>query len=242
MMNFRSSDEHALDDVHTKGANAQLNWLRAAVLGANDGVVSVASIVLGVAGATNNRGAIFTAGLAGLVAGALSMGVGEYVSVSTQRDTERAYVKHEKWELRTRPDEELEELADMYEAKGISAKTAKQVAKELTAVDPVKAHLDVELNIDEEDLTNPWHAAIASLCSFTLGALVPLLSIVLVVAHLRVPITFVAVLCALILTGYLSATVGGASRRRAIGRVVVGGALAMIVTYGIGHVFGTAIG
>ncbi len=244
MKGFGTTHEHSDDDAHvnTSGVNANLNSLRAAVLGANDGIVSVASIVLGVAGATDSRGAVFTAGLAGLVAGALSMGVGEYVSVSTQRDTERAYISHEKWELKTKPDEELAELAEMYQAKGLSVATARQVAHELTAHDPLKAHLAVELNIDESDLTNPLQAAIASLFSFTVGALIPLVSIIFVPIHLRFPVTFMAVTAALILTGYLSATAVGASRRRAILRVVVGGALAMIVTYGVGHVFGTAIG
>jgi VIT1/CCC1 family predicted Fe2+/Mn2+ transporter len=236
-----AKDEHSDADAHSMPGGGNLNRLRAAVLGANDGIVSVASIVLGVAGATDSRGTIFTAGLAGLVAGALSMGVGEYVSVSTQRDTERAYIRHEEWELKTKPDQELAELAGLYEQKGLSAKTAKQVAKELTANDPLKAHLDAELNMDAEELTNPWHAAVASLVSFTVGALIPLLSVILAATHLRFPVTFVAVTIALILTGYLSATVGGASRRHAVARVVIGGALAMTVTYGIGHVFGTAI-
>jgi len=241
LLNMRPSHEHSDTDAHTSKGGSNLNKLRAAVLGANDGVVSVASIVLGVAGATDSRGTIFTAGLAGLVAGALSMGVGEYVSVSTQRDTERAYIRHEEWELKTKPEEELKELAGIYETKGVSPATAKQVAKELTAHDALAAHLDVELNIDQEDLTNPWQAAIASLVSFTLGALIPLLSIMLASTHLRFVVTFVAVTIALILTGYLSATAGGASRRRAIVRVVFGGALAMVVTYVIGHIFGTAV-
>ncbi len=236
-----SSPVHHDKDAHTTSGNASLNRLRAAVLGGNDGIVSVASIVLGVAGATDARGTIFTAGLAGLVAGALSMGVGEYVSVSTQRDTERAYIQHEEWELSHRPEEELAELAQMYEEKGASAATAKKLAKELTDKDALKAHLDVELNIDAEDLTNPWHAAIASLLSFTAGALIPLVSVLLAPVHTRFYVTFVAVTVALVLTGYLSATAGGASRRRAIVRVVVGGALAMFITYGIGHLFGTAV-
>ncbi|MEO6513835.1 MAG: VIT family protein [Candidatus Saccharimonadales bacterium] len=241
MLGFKSHHEHAEDDVHANSANANLNRLRAAVLGANDGIVSVAAIVLGVAGATNETGAIFTAGLAGLVAGALSMGVGEYVSVSTQRDTERAYIQHEKWELRRNPEKELSELAGIYESKGLKSATALQVARELTEKDAVKAHLDVELNIDEEDLTNPWQAAIASLVSFTVGGLVPFVSIMVVPVHLRFGVTFIAVTIALLLTGYLSATAGGASRRRAMVRVVIGGALAMLVTFGVGHLFGTAI-
>jgi len=222
-------------------SNYKLNWLRAAVLGANDGIVSVASIVLGVAGAHNDRHIIFIAGLAGLVAGAFSMAVGEYVSVSSQRDTERAYIAKEKRELAANPEKELAELAEIYEAKGLSIATAKQVAQELTEHDVVKAHLDAELNINEEDLTNPGHAALASAISFTLGALVPLLTVVFTPMNMRIWITFVAVLAALVITGYLSATVGGASRRRAIGRVVLGGALAMIGTYLVGRLFGTAV-
>ena len=242
-MNSNSSkdDIHSDGDAHTNSGGANLNRLRAAVLGANDGIVSVAAIVLSVAGATTNKGSIFTAGLPGFVAGALSMGVGEYVSVSTQRDTERAFIRHEAWELKTKPKEELAELAQMYQEKGVSAKTAKQVAKELTDHDALAAHLDVELNIDPEDLTNPWQAAIASLFSFTVGALIPLLSILLASTHLRFTVTFIAVTIALLLTGYLSATAGGASRRHAMVRVVVGGWLAMVVTYGIGHLFGTAV-
>lgn len=239
---FTPSGVHTEDDVHANPGNANLNRLRAAVLGGNDGIVSVAAIVLGVAGATDEKSAIFTAGLAGLVAGALSMGVGEYVSVSTQRDTERAYITHEKWELESHPEREQKELADMYEAKGLSRKTADLVAAELTAHDPIKAHLDAELKIDEEDLTNPWQAAFASLFSFTAGGLIPFISILAVPTHLRFGVTFVAVTIALLLTGFLSATAGGASRRRAMTRVVIGGALAMLVTFGVGHLFGTAVG
>lgn len=237
----RSHKDHADDDAHTKSGSSNLNRLRAAVLGANDGIVSVASIVLGVAGATNSRGAIFTAGLAGLVAGALSMAAGEYVSVSTQRDTEQAYIDHEKWELETKPEGELAELVGMYKAKGVSDKTARLVAEELTQKDALAAHVDVELNMDPNDLTSPWQASIASLLSFTVGGLIPLLSIILPRQGLRFAVTFIAVMFALMITGYFSATAGGASRRRAMLRVVFGGALAMIVTYGIGHLFGTAV-
>lgn len=219
----------------------KLNWLRAAVLGANDGIVSVASIVVGVAAATHSRGTIFTAGLAGLVAGAFSMAVGEYVSVSSQRDTERAYITKEKQALRDNPEEELAELAQLYEAKGLAPATAKQVAAELTAQDPVKAHLDAEFNLDEEDLNNPWQAAFASMFSFTAGGTIPLVAVLMASISLRVWVTFAAVVVALCLTGYLSATVGDASRRRAIARVVVGGVLAMAATYLVGHLFGTAV-
>jgi vacuolar iron transporter family protein len=228
-------------DDQNRASNSRLNWLRAAVLGANDGIVSVSSIILGVAGATDSRGAIFTAGLAGLVAGAFSMGVGEYVSVSSQRDTERAYIRKEKRLLKNDPDHELDGLAEVYQAKGLSKKTALQVAQELTAHDPLKAHLEAELNLDEDDLNNPWHAAYASLLAFTFGGIIPFISVLLAGASLRFPVTFIAVLIALTGTGYLSATVGGASRRRAVIRVVFGGAIAMAVTYGIGHLFGAAI-
>ena len=225
-----------------KMTNAQLNRLRAAVLGANDGIVSVSSIILGVAGATNNRGTIFTAGMAGLVAGALSMGVGEYVSVGSQRDTEDAYIAIEKQRLRTNPKAEFKELVAAYEAKGMTNATAYQVATELTASDPIKAHIDAELHLDEEDLNSPTQAALASMVSFTGGGLIPLLAILSVTGHMaRIYVTFIAVLVALTFTGYMSATVGKASRRRSIVRIVIGGAVAMIVTYLIGRAFGTAV-
>lgn len=230
-----------IKEFHDQSVNAKLNWIRAAVLGANDGIVSIAGLVVGVAGATTNQSAIFTAGIAGLVAGALSMAVGEYVSVSSQRDTERALIEKEKFELKNNPDQELKELAQMYQKKGLSAKTANQVAVELTKHDPIKAHLEAELGIDEHDLTNPTHAAVASGLSFTSGALIPLIAILLPPANMRVPIAFGAVIIALILTGYLSATFGQASRRRATMRVVFGGVLAMAITYFVGHVFGVGV-
>lgn len=232
-----------VDDMKASGRapTEMLNKLRAAVLGANDGVVSTAGLIFGVAGATDAKTAIITAGLAGLVAGALSMGVGEYISVSTQRDTERAYIAKERKELRKDPEGELAELANIYEAKGLSAKTAAQVAKELTAKDAVRAHLDAELNIDESELTNPMHAAVSSLLAFTGGALIPLMSAVLAPDAIRNYVTLVAVVIALTLTGYYSATIGGASRRRAVARVIIGGMIAMLITYGIGRLFGTVI-
>ena len=224
-----------------RASNSTLNWLRAAVLGANDGIVSVSSIILGVAGATSAKHTIFIAGLAGLVAGACSMAVGEYVSVSSQRDTERAFIAKEKRRLRDNPDHELEGLAKVYLEKGVSEQTARQVAHELTVKDPLKAHLEAELQIDEEDLNNPVQAAVASFISFTIGGLIPLVAVLLATQHTRIAVTFVAVLAALCITGYLSATVGNASRKRAMVRVVIGGALAMAATYFIGHLFGTAV-
>lgn len=224
-----------------RASNSTLNWLRAAVLGANDGIVSVSSIILGVVGATSVRHTIFIAGLAGLVAGACSMAVGEYVSVSSQRDTERSFIAREKRRLRDNPDHELEGLVQVYMERGVSEMTARQMAQEMTAKDPLKAHLEAELQINEEDLNNPGQAAAASFVSFTVGGLVPLVAVLLASQHTRIAVTFVAVVVALCLTGYLSATVGNASRKRAILRVVIGGALAMAATYFIGHLFGTAV-
>jgi VIT1/CCC1 family predicted Fe2+/Mn2+ transporter len=223
------------------GKNAKLNWLRAAVLGANDGIVSVAGIVLGVAGATTNRNAIFTAGLAGLVAGALSMAAGEYISVSSQRDTEESYIKNERRLLASHPDEQLAELAETFEKKGLSSATAKKVAQELTEHDAIRAHLDAEFNIDEQDLTSPWQAAFASMTAFTLGALIPLLSVVLAPHSAHIWITVVAVVISLVVAGYFSALVSKANYVKATMRVVIGGSLAMLVTYIIGHIFGAAI-
>lgn len=227
-------------EFHKEGAGTRLNSLRAAVLGANDGIVSVSSLVLGVAGAQASSNAILTAGVAGLVAGALSMAVGEYVSVSTQRDTEKALLEKERYELEHTPQHEESELASIYEAKGVSPETARQVARELTAHDAFAAHVDVELGLNPDALTNPWHAAYASAASFTLGSLIPLFAIMLPPEDMRVSITFVSVLVALIITGSLSAYAGGASKRVATVRVVFGGLLAMSITYGIGHLFGVA--
>ena len=229
-------------EPHHSGIGSKLNWLRAGVLGANDGIVSTAGIVVGVAAATAERGPIFTAGIAGLAAGALSMAVGEYVSVSTQRDTEKALLRKERRELDTQPDAEFDELAALYEAKGLSPATARTVARELSDHDAFAAHIDVELAIDPDELTNPWQAAISSAIAFTVGAILPLLAILLPPPSTRIPITFVAVLIALAFTGWLSARLGGANIARAIQRVVIGGALAMAITFGIGHLVGGVVG
>ena len=225
-------------EPHEPGVSARLNWLRAGVLGADDGIVSTAGLVIGVAAATTSRSPILTAGVAGLIAGAVSMALGEFVSVSTQRDTERALLEKERRELAEMPDEELAELARMYRAKGLSAGTAQLVAEELTAHDAFAAHVDIELNIDPDELTNPWQAAFASAVSFSLGALLPLLAILLSPAPARIPVTFAAVLLALASTGTISARLGGAPVRRAVARIVGGGALAMLVTFAIGQLVG----
>jgi VIT1/CCC1 family predicted Fe2+/Mn2+ transporter len=225
-------------EPHTKRSNSKLNALRAAVLGANDGIVSVASIVVGVAGAASSKSAIFTSGIAGLVAGALSMAAGEFVSVSSQRDSEKSLLEEERTELRKYPKQELRELQDLYVAKGLKKATAKRVAAELTAKDAYAAHIDIELGIDPDNLTNPWHAAVASAASFFVGALIPLLAILLAAAHIRLVVTFMAVLLALTLTGYLSAAASDTNKFKATVRVVLGGALAMVVTYTIGRLVG----
>lgn len=227
----------AHQEPHGKNSNARLNSLRAAVLGANDGIVSVAGIVIGVASASSSKSIILTAGIAGLAAGALSMAVGEFISVSSQRDTEKVLLAQERKELKEMPDEELQELTSLYMKKGLSKKTASIVAKELTSKDAFAAHVDIELNIDPEDLNNPWQAAFASAASFIIGALIPFITILVAPSRLRVEITFVSVLIALIITGILSAKAGGANIVKATTRVVLGGALAMITTFVIGKIF-----
>ncbi len=226
-------------EAHVGGIGQRLNWLRAGVLGANDGIVSVASLVVGVAGATTDSAALLVAGIAGLVGGAISMALGEYVSVSSQRDSERALIAKETAELRDMPEQELDELAELYRARGLSEATARQVAEELTAHDALAAHLEVELHIDQDDLVSPWQAALSSAVAFTVGALLPLLAILLPPPAWRVPVTFVAVLAALAITGWVSAQLGGSSRGRAMVRLVIGGSLALAVTWLIGSLLGT---
>lgn len=232
---MRRSQRHR--EPHAANQAGKLNWLRASVLGANDGIVSVAGLVVGVAGATSSSSEIFTAGMAGLVAGALSMAAGEYVSVSSSRDTERALLEKEREELRDFPAQELSELAGIYEKRGLSKETAQKVADELTAHDTFAAHAEAELGIDPKNLTSPWQAAAASAASFLVGAVVPLMAILLPPASVRIPVAFISVLIALTVTGVVSARIGGAPVLKATLRVVAGGALAMAVTFGIGKLF-----
>ncbi|MDH6583715.1 VIT1/CCC1 family predicted Fe2+/Mn2+ transporter [Streptomyces sp. SAI-133] len=227
-------------EAHGGGLGARLNWLRAAVLGANDGIVSTAGLVVGVAGATSDRAALLTAGLAGLLAGSMSMAAGEYVSVSTQRDSEVAALAVEKRELREQPEAELEELTELLQGRGLSRDVAREAAEQLTERDALRAHARVELGIDPDELTNPWHAAWASFLAFTAGALLPLLAIVLPSSGWRVPVTVVSVVGALVLTGWSSARLGAAAPGRAVVRNVGGGLLAMGVTYGVGVLLGAA--
>jgi len=228
------------DEPHAAGIAGRLNWLRAGVLGANDGIVSVAAIIVGVAGATNDIAPILTAGSAALVGGAISMALGEYVSVSSQSDSERALIAKETRELEEMPEEELDELTALYEAKGISHETARRVAEELTAHDALAAHLSAELNIDRDDLVSPWRAALASALAFTVGGVIPFLALLLP-ETIRIPATFVLVLVALALTGALGARLGGSPMLKPTVRVVIGGALALAATFLIGTLLGTTV-
>lgn len=212
------------------------------MLGANDGIVSVAAVVVGVAAATPMLAPILTAGAAAVVGGAISMALGEYVSVASARDSQTALIAKERRELAEMPEQELAELAAIYQAKGLSAETAQRVAVELTEHDALAAHLEAELHIDENEVLKPWQAAWASAISFLLGAVLPMLAIVLPPAELRVPIAFAATLVALALTGWLGARLGRSPALRPTLRVVIGGALALAVTFGIGALLGTAIG
>ncbi|WP_149180118.1 VIT family protein [Streptomyces sp. TRM49041] len=227
-------------EPHEGPLGVRLNWLRAAVLGANDGIVSTAGLVVGVAGATTDRSTLLTAGLAGLLAGSMSMAVGEYVSVSTQRDSEKAALAVERRELRDQPEAELDELTGLLAARGLSPEVAREAAEQLTERDALRAHARVELGIDPDELTNPWHAAAASFLAFTVGALLPLLAMVLPPASARLWVTVLSVLAALTLTGWWSARLGAAPARPAMVRVVGGGAVAMAVTYTAGSLLGAA--
>jgi VIT1/CCC1 family predicted Fe2+/Mn2+ transporter len=237
---------HAHEDgLHGSGGpgsiGTRLNWLRAGVLGANDGIVSVAGIVIGVAGATADRSTILLSGVAGLVAGAFSMAGGEYTSVSTQRDTEATLVEAERRELARDPDRAEGELAASLEERGLSDETAREAARELSEEDPLRAHAVVEFGLDPDELTNPWHAAISSFLSFTCGALLPLLAITLLPEGVRVWGCALAVVAALALTGHLSATLGGAAKGPAMLRIMAVGAATMIGTYLVGSAFGVAL-
>lgn len=226
------------NELHNSFSGTKLNWLRAAVLGANDGIVSTASVALGVAGATSDTKIILTASIAALAAGALSMAIGEYVSVSTQRDTEKALLQKEKKELKTNPVAELEELIVIYEKKGLTRTTAELVGRELTAYDALGGHAEVELRIDPHNLTNPWLAAYASGLAFLSGAIIPLLAILFSSSKFTIFSIVISVVVALIINGILSAKAGGAPKQRAIIRVVFGGLIAMAITYSIGKMFG----
>ncbi len=240
MPSGREPHQESHHEPHEGSLGNRLNRLRAAVLGANDGVVSTAGLVVGVAGATDSRGTLLTAGLAGLLAGSMSMAAGEYVSVSTQRDSEQAALALERCELAVAPQAELDELTGLLEGKGLTHDLAREVAEQLTEHDALRAHAEVELGIDPDELTSPWQAAGASFLAFTAGSLLPLLAIVLPPPYVRLPVTVVAVLAALVVCGWGSARMGDAPAGRAMLRNAAGGALAMAVTYAAGSLLGAA--
>ncbi len=229
--------------LHTENHLVQrIGWLRAAVLGANDGVVSTASILVGVAAAGAGHQAIFVAGLAGLVAGAMSMAAGEYVSVSSQTDTEKADLARETRELAESWDAEVEELATIYQERGVEPQTAHEVARQLMAKDALGAHARDELGITEVSSANPIQAALTSAATFTAGAALPLLAAWLASGNAVIPAVSIVSLVVLILLGALGARTGGASIWKGALRVTFWGVLAMLVTYGVGALFGTTVG
>lgn len=219
----------------------RIGWLRAAVLGANDGIVSTASLVIGVASASSSDAAILTAGLAGLVAGAMSMAAGEYVSVSSQADTEKADIETEKRALRNHPEAELRELTEIYIARGVDRTTAASVARQLTSKDALGAHVRDELGITEVGNARPVQAALSSALSFAAGAALPLIAAVLSPLEMLTPIVALVSLLTLGVLGALSAEAGGARKARAVTRIVFWGAAAMLVTGIIGAAFGTIV-
>ncbi|MBX3479357.1 MAG: VIT family protein [Caulobacter sp.] len=216
----------------------RVGWLRAAVLGANDGIVSTASLIVGVAAASQGRGEILVAGVAGLVAGAMSMAAGEYVSVSSQADTERADLARERSELETQPEFELEELTQMYVARGVSPDLARQVAVQMTANDALGAHARDELGISEITTARPVQAALASAMTFSVGAALPLLLAAITPLTVLVATVSAASILFLALLGGVGAKAGGAPILKAVVRVTFWGALAMALTAGVGAVFG----
>jgi vacuolar iron transporter family protein len=220
---------------------ARVGWLRAAVLGANDGIVSVSSILLGVAAATSSRTQVAVAGAAALVAGAMAMATGEYVSVSSQHDTQRADVARERRELLQHPEVELRELQEIYQQRGLDEALARQVALKLTEADPLGAHLRDELGMTGVGIAAPTQAAVSSAVSFALGAALPLATAIALPSSVRVPGVAALALVLLALIGGLGGRVGGAPVRRAALRVLAGGSVAMLVTWAIGSLVGAAV-
>ena len=232
----------ASDEFQKASMSAKLNWLRAGVLGANDGIASTAGMVMGVAGANpSNTPAIMIAGIASLVAGSISMAGGEYTSVSAQKDSEMAALDKERAELAESPETELRELAFFYEQKGLSFDTAMKVAEELTAKDPLRAHAEAELGIELGQHASPGAAAISSFVAFAGGSLLPLLAVLAPPAELRIPVTVAAVVVALALTGYVGSKIGGARPGRAMLRNVIISVATMGITYGIGMLVGKSV-
>ncbi len=217
--------------------SSKLNTLRAGVLGANDGIVSTSALLLGVIAAGAGATETFTAGMAAAVAGAVSMALGEYVSVSAQRDSEKSLIAKESGELRDMPTEETSEMEEILRGFGVSEKTAATAAAEIHAGDPLHAHLQLELGIDAEDLTSPWSAAASSALSFILGALLPLVSVLLAPHSSAAAVVTLVTLVSLGGTGLVSARLSDTRTRRSVARLIIGGAIGLALTYGIGSLF-----
>jgi VIT1/CCC1 family predicted Fe2+/Mn2+ transporter len=235
------ADKNITPHPHETHKSHRAGWLRAAVLGVNDGIVSTSSLMLGIAAAAGSHNAILTAGIAGLSAGALSMAIGEYVSVSSQRDSERADIAIEERSLAANPDAELEELAAIYERRGLDEKLALEVAVQLHAHNAVAAHARDELGIDHEALARPVQAAVTSAIAFSIGALIPILATVCATSSMTKWAIVIASLLALGISGAIGASLGGGHKVRAAARVFVGGGVAMAITALIGHFIGAAI-
>jgi len=231
--------EHHDDDEHH--FMHRVGWLRAAVLGANDGIVSTASLVIGVAAAAESSSAVVIAGLAGLVAGAMSMAAGEYVSVSSQSDIERADLETERKALVDFPEQELRELAGIYRSRGLDKDLAMQVAQQLTEHDALGAHARDELGLSSIATARPIQAAFTSAASFAAGAALPLLAVFVAPQHQVTWVVAIVSLLSLVILGFLSASAGGASKTRAIVRILFWGAAAMAITGLIGRLFGAII-
>jgi vacuolar iron transporter family protein len=223
-------------------AISRIGWLRAAVLGANDGIVSTGSLIVGVAASNASRSSVLIAGVAALVAGAMSMAAGEYVSVSSQSDTEKADLARERRELAQQPELERDELAAIYEARGVERQTALAVSDQMMAHDALAAHGRDELGISEATTARPLQAALTSALTFTAGATAPLLAVPFTPARLLVPSVALTSLASLAILGVLGARAGGAPAGRSLFRVSFWGALAMAVTAGVGRIFGAAVG
>lgn len=221
--------------------NARSNWLRAAVLGSNDGIISIAGLVIGVSEAAQSKDAVLAAGIAGIIAGVISMGISEYISVRTQRDMEEALLAKERLDLASHPKEELADLVSAYEKEGLKPSVAETVAAEFTEASAFVTHAEVDLHIDPNHLTNPWKSVFASAAAFIISALIPLSVMMLSASNCAALITFTAVVVALIITGILTARISGANVFRSTLRIVVGGAIAMSVTYLVGALFRIAV-
>lgn len=242
-----SSDPASAPTAQSRGRDsagmaARLNWLRAGVLGANDGIVSVAATVVAVAAATSTVTPVLLAGVASVLAGMLSMALGEYVSVSSAADSQRSVISQIRRQLSGDRAGSVGDLRQAYLDQGLTPETAQRVAEELTAHDAVGAHLSARFHLAEDEVVNPWHAALASGLSFLVGSLLPMATILLSPIAWRVPVTFVSVVIALALTGGFGAKLGDAPVGKAVIRVVVGGILALAITWLVGNLLGVAVG